>query len=264
MRRYLAPLRRARLSAGRAARAARDGLLTRVRQGRGHLWDSLSNPNTVHAFKLTLDHRRDRGAAEHDLRRRLRARDRPPPLPGRRDRERDRRPAARALPGRRRPLALPALRPHRLVRPLVRSARHPDPVRAAVDGDRDHLRLAARSSRARSCRRCARSATSRSRPRTRSAPAAWHDVLADHAAVDPLGGDLRRRADDRALPRRVRRRRGRLRPHRGPDRDRDPARPGRLRELRPRRRVRHLARARRHLRDRPGGDDAAQAQGGAV
>ena len=37
------------------------------------------------------------------------------------------------------------------------------------------------------------------------------DVLADHAAVDPLGGDLRRRPDDRALPRRVRRGRRRLR-----------------------------------------------------
>ena len=44
------------------------------------------------------------------------------------------------------------------------------------------------------------------------------DVLADHAAVDPLGGRLRRRPDDRALPRRVRRRRGRLREHRGQDR----------------------------------------------
>ena len=31
------------------------------------------------------------------------------------------------------------------------------------------------------------------------------DLLADHAAGDPLGGDLRRRADDRPLPRRVRR-----------------------------------------------------------
>ena len=43
--------------------------------------------------------------------------------------------------------------------------------------------------------------------------------------------DLRRRPDDRALPRRVRRGRGRLRPHRGQDRDGDAARAGRLREL---------------------------------
>ena len=45
--------------------------------------------------------------------------------------------------------------------------------------------------------------------------------------VDPLGGHLRRRPDDRSLPRRVRRCRGRLGPHRGPDRDGDAARPGR-------------------------------------
>ena len=55
---------------------------------------------------------------------------------------------------------------------------------------------------------------------------------------DSLGGHLRRRPDHRTLPRRVRRRRGRLRAHRGQDRDRDAARPGLLRELRPRRRLR--------------------------
>ena len=55
------------------------------------------------------------------------------------------------------------------------------------------------------------------------------DVLADHAAGDPLGGDLRRHPHDRALPRRVRRRRGRLRPAPGRDGDGDAARRGALR-----------------------------------
>ena len=86
------------------------------------------------------------------------------------------------------------------------------------------------------------------------------DVLADHAAVDPLGGHLRRRPDHRPLPRRVRRRRGRLGPHRGQDRDGDAARPGLLRELRPRRRLRSLARPRRDVRDRPDRDDRLEAR----
>ena len=115
------------------------------------------------------DHRVDRRAAEHGLRHRVRARDRASAVPGRRHRQRDRRPAARDLARRRRALAFPALRAHRLVRRLVRATRNADPLRAAVDGDRDDLRLAARSSRARSSRRCARSATSRSRRRARSA-----------------------------------------------------------------------------------------------
>ena len=54
-------------------------------------------------------------------------------------------------------------------------------------------------SHARSCRRCARSATSRSRPRERSAQAAGRR-LEDHPAVHPLGRDLWRHPDDRALP----------------------------------------------------------------
>ena len=49
------------------------------------------------------------------------------------------------------------------------------------------------------------------------------DVPAHHAAGDPLGRRLRHRAHDRALPRRVRRGRRRLRAHRGQDRDADAA-----------------------------------------
>ena len=52
---------------------------------------------------------------------------------------------------------------------------------------------------------CARSATSRSRRPRRSARRGWQTFRRDHAARDPLGGRLRRRPDDRALPRRVRR-----------------------------------------------------------
>src|SRR6476661_9070632 len=90
------------------------------------------------------------------------------------------------------------------------------------------------------------------------------DVLADHTAVDPLGSHLRRRPDDRALSRRVRRRRRRLRPDRREDRDGHPARPGFLRELRPRRRLRSLARPRSDVRDRPDRDDRLEAQGGSM
>ena len=46
----------------------------------------------------------------------------------------------------------------------------------------------------------------------------WQTFWRITLPVDPLGGDLRRRPDDGALPRRVRRRRGRLRAHRGQDR----------------------------------------------
>ena len=45
------------------------------------------------------------------------------------------------------------------------------------------------------------------------------DVLADHAAGDPLGRRLRRRPDDGAGARRVRRGQRRLGPDLGPDRD---------------------------------------------
>ena len=45
------------------------------------------------------------------------------------------------------------------------------------------------------------------------------DVLAHHAAGHPLGRRLRRRADDGARARRVRRGQHRLRPDRGPDAD---------------------------------------------
>ena len=142
-------------------------------------------------------------------------------------RERVRRPAARALARRRRPLALPALRAQRLVRALPARPRLPGAVRAAVDRARDDLRLAAV--------RRARGRPDAARDRRRAGAGGAHarrvglaDVLADHAAVDPLGGHLRGRAHDGALPRRVRRGRGRLREHRGQDADRDAARGGRL------------------------------------
>ena len=176
--------------------------------------------------------RGDRGAAEHDLRHRLRPRDRAQALPRQGARERVRRPAARALSGRRRAVALPALRPNRLVRLLVLAARDPDPVRAARDGARDGLRLGAV--------RRPRGRADAARDRRRAGAGGAHarclglaDVLAHHAAVDPLGRHLRRRRDDRALSRRVRRRRRRLGKHLGPDRDRDAPRPGLLREPRP-------------------------------
>jgi ABC-type sulfate transport system permease subunit len=53
-----------------------------------------------------------------------------------------------------------------------------------------------------------------------------HDISADHAARHPVGGRLRRRADDRALSRRVRRGEHRLRWDRGPYADTDAVRAG--------------------------------------
>ena len=74
------------------------------------------------------------------------------------------------------------------------------------------------SSPARSCRPCGRSATSRSRLPARSAPPGGRPSGGSRS-LDPLGRRLRRRAHDGALPGRVRRRRGRLGPPGGADRD---------------------------------------------
>ena len=88
------------------------------------------------------------------------------------------------------------------------------------------------------------------------------DVLADHPPSIRWAVIYGVVADDRPVPRRVRRRRGRVRPHRGPDRDRDPARAGPLRELRRGGGVRDLARARRDVRDRADRDDSLATEGG--
>ena len=76
----------------------------------------------------------------------------------------------------------------------------------------------------------------------------WQTFWRITLPVDPLGRDLRRRPDHRPLPRRVRRGRRRLRQYRGQNRDGDPACAGLLREPEPGRRVRRLARTRRRLR----------------
>ena len=174
-------------------------------------WDALSSPETVQRVQADADHHGDRRAREHGLRDRLRARDRAAQVPGQGARERLRRPAARPLAGRRRAVALPALRPRRLVRRLAHRPRRPGAVRAPVDGDRDDLRLAA----VRRPRGRADAARDRRRAGAGRADArrlVLADVLADHAARDPLGRHLRRHPDDGPLPRRVRRRRRRLGP----------------------------------------------------
>ena len=51
-------------------------------EGASGAWQALRDPEHVHAFQVTLTARRDRGPAEHDLRRDLRARDRAAALPG--------------------------------------------------------------------------------------------------------------------------------------------------------------------------------------
>ena len=179
--------------------------------GFGAAWDAITAPNTLHAFKLTL----------------IIAAIAVPfntvfgilcalaivaaALPGQGPPERVRRPAARALAGGRRPLAVRALRPRRLVRRLLRRPRDPDPLLPAGDRAGDDLRLGA-VRRARGRADAARDRRRAGAGRAHARRVGLADVLADHAAVDPLGGDLRRRPDDGALPRRVRRGRGRVRP----------------------------------------------------
>ena len=194
-------------------RAGRARLLARrSRTGFGPAWDAVTTPDAIHAFKLTLMIARDRRAAEHRSSAIVcRARDR----------------AAAASRGKGLLNALVdlplALSPvvvglalfllygrERLVRRGC-GARRPGALRAARRWCWRRSSSRCRSSSARSCRCCARSATSRSRrPRTLGA-CGLADVLAHHAAGDPLGRGLRRRAHDRALARRVRRGRGRLR-----------------------------------------------------
>ena len=141
--------------------------------GLAPFWDAISNPDAVHALKLTLEvtvvavplntvfgvlcglaivrHR----------------------IPGHGARQRARRPADGALAGRRRARALPALREQRLVRPVAR--------RSTACGSCSRTRASCsrrsssrcRSSCARSCRCCARSAPSRRKPRPRSARRAF-------------------------------------------------------------------------------------------
>src|SRR6266852_616109 len=89
-----------------------------------------------------------------------------------------------------------------------------------------------------------------------------HNLLADHAGGDPLGGRVRRGAHDRAGARRVRCRCDRLRRHSGADADVDAVRAGVVRELQSDRRVRRV-RAARCARDRDAClDDDVQTEGG--
>src|SRR5439155_17905149 len=134
---------RPRLSRRGAARAADDGVLAHVRARFRQLLVDAERAEYGARLRADADRHRDRGTAEHGVRDRLRARDRAEALPGQGTRERVLRPAARAVTGRTRARTLPALRQRRLVLRLLLESRRADPVRAAVDGARDGLRLAA-------------------------------------------------------------------------------------------------------------------------
>ena len=188
--------------------------------------------------------------AEHDLRHRARARARARPLRRARPAERRRRPAARALAGRRRPRARPALR---------RAAAGSAASRTTASRSSSRCRgwcsrrssSRCRSSCARSCRCCARSAPSRSRRPRRSAPRPFQvfrrvtlpairwavaygvvlttaRAIGEFGAVSVVSGNIE-----------------------GKTADADALRAGAVRRLRHRRRVRGLGRARAD-RDRHG------------
>ena len=183
---------------------------------------------------------RDRGAAEHDLRGRLRAAAGPPQVEGQRGDRRDHQPPLRDLPGRDRPLALPPLR-HRAAGSARRSAEagHRGPLLGAGDGPGQHLRLAA----VRRPRDGAGPAGDRHRPgagRLDPRRQRLADLLADHPAGDPLGRRLRRRPHHRAGAGRVRRGDDRLRLDLRPDPDPAALRRQAVRELQLSRRLRRL------------------------
>ena len=130
---------------GRPARAAGDGLLAHVRARRSAtLWDALTDPNTMHAFKLTLIIAAIAVPLNTVFGIVVRARDRPPALPGQRAsstrsstcRSRSRRSSSGSRSSC--STAAAAGSAH-----WFDGARDPDPLRAAVDGARDDLRLAA-------------------------------------------------------------------------------------------------------------------------
>ena len=205
---------------GAPDRAARVRLLPHLRERLRRRWDAITSPPALHAFWLTLLIVAIAVPLNTIFGMAVRARARAPQLPRQVARQRRRRPAVRPLAGGGRARAVllygrdgwfgggwPST-----------GSRSSSPSRRWC-WRRSSSR--SRSWSARSCRCCARSAPSRSRPPARSARR-LADLLADHASGHPLGRHLRRHAHHRPLPRRVRRGRGRLRQDLGRDRDRHP------------------------------------------
>src|SRR5512133_3009891 len=164
-------------------------------------------------------------------------------------------PAAGAFARGCRPRSAPAVRAWRLAR------RSRDRLRPARHGSRDDLRLAAvRRSRGRAGVAGERHRAGAGGRDARGVVAA--DVQPSDLAGDSLGDGLRRRADDRARARRVRRSERHFRPPHRPDRVHDSLCPGPLSVLRRGRRLRDVRRpcltGGRHAHP----DDSAEAQGG--
>src|SRR5581483_4698463 len=144
---------------------------------------------------------------------------------------------------------------------VAHRARAPHPLRISGDPARDDVRVTAV--------RRARGRAGAARDRHRAGGGGGHarlararHVPAHHAARDPLRRRLRRRADDRAVSRRVRCGRNRLRRHPGPHADADPVRTGVVRELSADERVRGLRAARRPCRRHARRDDGHPTKGG--
>ena len=202
--------RRARLPRAAAARARRHRLLPDLRaRASRRSSDSVTTPAAVSAFWLTIEIAVDRGAAQHDLRRRRGARARARALPRQGAARRGHRPAVRALAGRHRPRAAARLRATAAGSgcPSRSSSRCPGMVLATIFVSLPFVvREVAPVLREIGDEQEQAAATLGASPLA--------DVPAHHAARDPLGPRLRRRADDRPRDRRVRRGQRRLGPHR--------------------------------------------------
>ena len=207
------------------------------------------------------DHHCNRRACEHDLRHRRRALDRPREVPGQGHRERLRRSAARALAGGRRAVAhllygqdgwfggwfsdhgiqilfaLPSMVIATIFVSLPFVAREVVPTLREIGDEQEQAARTLGASSWQTFRRI-------TLPAIRWAVV--YGVIFDHGP----------------LPRRVRRRRRRLRSHSGRDGDRHVARRGALPVARHRRRCRHLDRARIARRARSRRHDRDQTQGG--
>ena len=141
--RYGAAHRRARLSRAGPRAPHRHGLLPDLRERAAAGTRRAAGPDGAARPVPHRGHRRHRRAAQHAVRRVLRAAAGAPLVPRQGLPQHADRRAVRGLADRGRAGAGARLRAHRLVRRLAHGQRHPGDLRLAVHGAGHHLRLAA-------------------------------------------------------------------------------------------------------------------------